>query len=81
MKVDGKILTFNIGFSQTLEHTLREHNEELRTLQKTITQLEAQVGELQFTCENQKKQIFDYKETVCSLQSEVKGIRLECEGE
>ncbi|KAK3895020.1 hypothetical protein Pcinc_001253 [Petrolisthes cinctipes] len=72
-------LTLQKENRETLERTLREHNDESRTLQKTITQLEAQVDELQFVRENQKKQIFDLKETVCSLQSEVKGIRLECE--
>ncbi|XP_053634201.1 leucine-rich repeat-containing protein 45 isoform X1 [Cherax quadricarinatus] len=64
---------------EELEHVRSEHNQEVRLQQKTISHLEAQVGELEFKCNNQKTQIFDLKEAVCSLQSEVKGIRLECD--
>ncbi|XP_045615328.1 leucine-rich repeat-containing protein 45 isoform X2 [Procambarus clarkii] len=69
----------NKNDKEVLEHVKSEHNQEVRSLQKTISQLEAQVAELEFKCNNQKMQIFDFKETICSLQSEIKGIRIECD--
>lgn len=64
---------------EILDHARSEHNQEVRSLQKTIAQLESQVGDLEFKCANKKEQIFDFKETICSLQSEVKGTRMECD--
>ncbi|XP_042876833.1 leucine-rich repeat-containing protein 45-like isoform X2 [Penaeus japonicus] len=64
---------------ETMEAMKVDHSEVERTLQNTISKLEAQVGELDFQKSNQKRQILDLREMVCSLQSEVKGARAECE--
>ncbi|XP_069993501.1 leucine-rich repeat-containing protein 45 [Penaeus vannamei] len=64
---------------ETMEAMKTEHSEIERTMQNTIAKLEAQIGELEFQKSNQKRQVLDLREMVCSLQSEVKGARVECE--
>lgn len=64
---------------ELLDQCRSESNREIRSLQATVSRLEAQIGDLEFRCSSQKKHIIDLKETICSLQSEVKGARIECD--
>ncbi|XP_047491270.1 leucine-rich repeat-containing protein 45-like isoform X3 [Penaeus chinensis] len=64
---------------ETMEAMKMERSEIERTMQNTVAKLDAQIGELEFQKSNQKRQVLDLREMVCSLQSEVKGARAECD--
>ncbi|XP_064111551.1 leucine-rich repeat-containing protein 45-like [Macrobrachium nipponense] len=65
---------------ELLDQSRSESSREIRSLQATVSRLEAQVGDLEFRYSSQKTHVTDLKETICSLQSEVKGARIECDG-
>ncbi|KAK8387574.1 hypothetical protein O3P69_018250 [Scylla paramamosain] len=64
---------------EALDSARAQHSEEVHALHTTITQLQTKIGELTAESEKQKQQTFDLKETTCSLQAEIKGLKMECD--
>lgn len=61
-----------------LDTANEQHSEEVHSLRSNITLLQKKVGELNVECDSVRKQNFDFKETTCSLQAEIKGLKVEC---
>ncbi|XP_045103819.1 leucine-rich repeat-containing protein 45-like isoform X2 [Portunus trituberculatus] len=64
---------------EALDSTQAQHSEEIHALHTTITQLQTKIGELNVESEKQKQHNFDLKEATCSLQAEIKGLKMECD--
>ncbi|XP_066987218.1 leucine-rich repeat-containing protein 45-like isoform X2 [Macrobrachium rosenbergii] len=81
-----ELLNSALRLHQERASSLENQNGSLQEeLQKSQEEAHAQsnkdreIGDLEFRCSSQKKHIIDLKETICSLQSEVKGARIECD--
>ncbi|KAG0714409.1 Leucine-rich repeat-containing protein 45 [Chionoecetes opilio] len=69
----------NSKIKEALATAQAQHGEEVLSLRTATAHLQAKVSELTSECEKQKQQNFDLRETTCSLQAEVKGLKVESE--
>ncbi|XP_076065982.1 leucine-rich repeat-containing protein 45-like isoform X2 [Oratosquilla oratoria] len=66
---------------EELLSTKAEYEREVNSLKDVNNRLQAQVNELEYKTSSNATQMLDMKEMICSLQSEVKGARVECESQ